>query len=132
MLTMLNNQLFFRQHQQIIKKNAYYIFLKISPLNYRDSICAIIQNWHTFIPWAYFHNLHRQGGCLACCGCTFESRWGCTDLCCAQRAQGVLPMRVGGATSQLDLASLTPLSVAICVLLQLGVPHWAASVYYCK
>ena len=19
---------------------------------------------------------HRQGGCLACCGCTFESRWG--------------------------------------------------------
>ena len=29
-------------------------------------------------------------------------------------AQGVLPMRVGGATSQLDLPSLTPLSVADC------------------
>ena len=29
-------------------------------------------------------------------------------------AQGVLPMRVGGATSQLDLPSLTPLSVAGC------------------
>ena len=28
--------------------------------------------------------------------------------------QGVLPMKVGGATSQLDLPSLTPLSVAGC------------------
>ena len=31
-------------------------------------------------------------------------------------------MRVGGATSQLDLPSLTPLSVAGCGQLQLGVP----------
>ena len=39
----------------------------------------------------------------------------CTDLYYARGAQGgVLPMRVGGATSQLDLPSLTPLSVAIC------------------
>ena len=38
----------------------------------------------------------------------------CTDLYYAQGAQGVLPMRVGGATSQLDLPSLTPLSVAGC------------------
>ena len=29
--------------------------------------------------------------------------------------QGVLPMRVGDATSQLDLPSLTPLSVAVVV-----------------
>ena len=36
----------------------------------------------------------------------------CTDLCYARGAQGVLPMRVGGATSQLDLPSLMPLSVA--------------------
>ena len=36
----------------------------------------------------------------------------CTDLYYARNAQGVLPMRVGGATSQLDLPSLTPLSVA--------------------
>ena len=43
-----------------------------------------------------------------------------------------LLMRVGGATSQLDLPSLTPLSVAGCGWLQLGVPHWAASVHYCK
>ena len=38
----------------------------------------------------------------------------------------------GGATSQLDLPSLTPLSVAGCGRLQLGVPHWAISVNYCK
>ena len=38
-------------------------------------------------------------------------------------------MRVGGATSQLDLPSLTPLSVAGCGRLQLGVPHWATSIY---
>ena len=38
----------------------------------------------------------------------------CTDLYYARGAQGVLPMRVGGATSQLDLPSLTPLFVAGC------------------
>ena len=74
---------------------------------------------------------HRQGSFLARCGCTFESSWGCTDLYYARGAQGVLPMRVGGATSQLDLSSLTTLSVAGCGWLQLGVPHWAASVHYC-
>ena len=37
-------------------------------------------------------------------------------------AQGVLPMRVRGATSQLDLPSVRPLSVAGCGRLQLGVP----------
>ena len=41
-------------------------------------------------------------------------------------------MRVGGATSQLDLPSLTPLSVASCGRLQLGVLYWATSVDYCK
>ena len=35
----------------------------------------------------------------------------CTDLYYARRAQGVLPNGVGDATSQLDLPSLTPLSV---------------------
>ena len=39
---------------------------------------------------------HRQGGCISCCGCTFESRWGCTDLNYAQGTQGVLPMMAGG------------------------------------
>ena len=38
----------------------------------------------------------------------------CTDLYYARGAKGVLPMRVRGATSQLDLPSLTPLSVADC------------------
>ena len=38
----------------------------------------------------------------------------CTDLYYARGAQGVLPMRVGGAISQLDLPSLTPLSIAGC------------------
>ena len=38
----------------------------------------------------------------------------CTDLYYARGAQGVLAMRVGGATSQLDLPSLTPLSIAGC------------------
>ena len=38
----------------------------------------------------------------------------CTDSYYARDAQGVLPIRVGGATSQLDLPSLTPLSVAGC------------------
>ena len=53
----------------------------------------------------------------------------CTDLFYARGAQVVLPMRVGGVYSQLDLSSLTPFSVASCDWLQLGVPHWAT---YCK
>ena len=55
-----------------------------------------------------------------------------TDLYYARGAQGVLPMRVGDATSQLDLSSLMPLSVAGCGRMQLGAPRWATSVYYCK
>ena len=41
-------------------------------------------------------------------------------------------MMLEGATSQLDLPSLTPFSVAGCGRLQLGVPYWATLVYYCK
>ena len=56
----------------------------------------------------------------------------CTDLYNARMRSGgtgtVLPMRVGSATSQLDLLSLTPLSVTDCVRLQPGVAHWATSV----
>ena len=47
-------------------------------------------------------------------------------------APGVLLMRVGGATNQLDLPPLTPLSVASGGRLQRGVRHLATSVYYCK
>ena len=39
----------------------------------------------------------------------------CTDLYYARGAQRVLPMRVGGATSQLDLPSRTPFTVAVVV-----------------
>ena len=41
-------------------------------------------------------------------------------------------MRVRDETSQLDLPSLTPLSVAGCGRLQLGIPHCATSVDQCK
>ena len=67
-----------------------------------------------FLSFLYPEWTHRQGGCLVCCGCTLDSSWGYTDLFYARCAQGVLPVRVGGATSQLILPSLTPLSVAGC------------------
>ena len=58
---------------------------------------------------------------------------GCTDLYCAGGALGVLPMRIGSATSQLDLPSLTPLSTAGCGQLQQGfLPHWDTLVDYWK
>ena len=44
------------------------------------------------------------------------------ELSLRRGAQWVLPMRVGGATSQLDIRSLTPLFIAGCGRLQLGVP----------
>ena len=67
-------------------------------------------------------------------GCKIESRlWlSCTDLHYARGTQGVLPMRVWSATSQLDLPSVAPLSAVGCGRLQLGVPNWATSVDYCK
>ena len=40
-------------------------------------------------------------------------------LCCARGVQGELPVRVVLTGSQLDLSSLTPLSVAGCGGLQL-------------
>ena len=46
--------------------------------------------------------------------------------------RGTALCRVGGATSELDLPLLTPLSVAGCGRLQLGAPHWATSVNYCR
>ena len=52
----------------------------------------------------------------------------CTDLyvLCASGTQGVLPCDGYGVTSsQLDLPSLTPLSVAGYGRLQLEAPHWA-------
>ena len=52
-------------------------------------------------------------------------------ILCTRRSGGTAH-EGGGVTSQLDLPSLTPLSVASCGRLQLGVIHWATSVDYCK
>ena len=46
--------------------------------------------------------------------------------------RGTALCRVRGATSQLDLPSLTPLSIAGCGLLQLRATYWVTSVNYCK
>ena len=54
------------------------------------------------------------------------------ELCNTWSSGGTALCRVEGATSQLDLPSLTPLSVAGCGRLQLGVFHYATSVNYCK
>ena len=53
-------------------------------------------------------------------------------VCNTWSSGGTALCRVGGVTSQLDLPSLTPVSVAGCGWLQLGAPHWATSVNYCK
>ena len=58
----------------------------------------------------------------------------CSPHCTVQYVElrGTALCRVGGETSQLDLPSLTPLSVAGCGRLQQGAPHWATSLNYCK
>ena len=53
-------------------------------------------------------------------------------VCNTWSSRGTALCRVEGATSQLDLLFLTPLSVAGCGWLQLGAPHWATSANYCK
>ena len=49
-------------------------------------------------------------------------------VCNTWSSGGTALCMVRDATSQLDLPSLTPLSVAGCGWLQLGAPHWATSV----
>ena len=75
--------------------------------------CPITLNVHSYPEWQ-----HMQGGCLACSRLQERIQavvaLRCTDLYYARGSQGVLPMRVGGATSQLYLPSLTPLYVAGC------------------
>ena len=84
-----------------------------------------------YIPWVALSFIpewpHRQGGCVACCGCTFDSAEVHWFILCTRRSGGTAH-EGGGATSQLELPSLTPLSVAGCGWLQLGVTQWAASV----
>ena len=83
---------------------------------------------------------HTQSGCIGKVvashveGCRVDPRLRLNRITLCKNSQGVLPMRVGGATSELDLRSLTPLSVASCGRLQLGIHHWATptSVDYCQ
>ena len=90
----------------------------------------------TFIDITYPEWPHRQ-----CIGLAFRSRTFAADsvqqvmwfaariaVCNTWSSGGIALCRVGGATSQLDLPSLTPLSIAGCGWLQLGAPHWATSV----
>ena len=88
-------------------------------------------------PLVYPEWPHRQGGCLACwrlqgynieCLAVAELH----RFIYARSVQGVLPMGLGSATSQLDLPSLTPFFIAGYGRLQLGVPQWATSVDYFK
>ena len=64
-------------------------------------------------------------------GCKIESRSYKSELyrfiLCTRRSGGTAHVG-GGTTSELDLPSLTSLSVAGYGRLQLGVPHWATSV----
>ena len=61
-------------------------------------------------------------------GCRFDSRLILHRfILCTRRSRGTA--HEGGVTAcQLDLPSLTQLSVAGCCRLQLGVAHWATSV----
>ena len=67
---------------------------------------------------------HRQGGCLACRSCKVDPScgWDCRIYTMHEALRGYCPWGWGCA-SQLDLPSLTPLSVTGCGRLQLGVPH---------
>ena len=53
-------------------------------------------------------------------------------VCNTWSSGGTTLCRVGGAISQLDLPSLTPLSVAVVVDCNQGHISWATSVNYCK
>ena len=80
---------------------------------------------------------HMQGGCLACMlkvARLQDPIQAVAELhrfiLCTRRSGGTAQEGVGCVTSQLDLSSLTPLSVAGYGRLQLEVPHWATSVDY--
>ena len=53
-------------------------FLSSSPL----SLIVLFQSW-LYPEWP-----HRQGGCLTCCGCTFESSWVHWFILYSRRSEG--------------------------------------------
>ena len=87
-----------------------------------------------FIPWVAAQSVRWSGtpkvarSLLTQCSksCDLQPSPHCTVQ--TWSSGGTVLCRVGGATSQLDLPSLTPLYVADCGWLQLGAPHWATSV----
>ena len=68
----------------LIKCEIHFAFLHLhSGFYYYDYVVTgvlrpfrLIWNFLLNFGRSYPEWLHRQGGCLACCGCTFESRWG--------------------------------------------------------
>ena len=112
------------------------LYLRLRTSNRRPNISNSMSSREQFIIQTDYHTYpewpNRQGSCLACWRLQVDFLWGCSDLYYAWGYQGVLPIRVWSETSQLVLPSLTPLSVAGCGRLQLGVTHWATSVDFCK
>ena len=75
---------------------------------------------------------HGQGGCLACCGCTFESRWGLHWFTPCKWRSGGSAYEGGGWDQSIGSTVSDAIVRSWLWFLQLGVPHWAASVHYCK
>ena len=101
----------------------------------RINVCLLygrVQGYYQWIPWVAAPAVrwsgilksHVRGG-LSAASLVISAR---IAVCNTWSSGGTALCRVGGATSQLDLPSLTPLSVAGCGWLQLGAPHWATSV----
>ena len=67
-----------------------------------------VNNFYSNPEWPHGQGSFRMSRCKV------NSLEGCTELYNARGAHGVLPMRVGGATSKLDLPSLALLSVVGC------------------
>ena len=82
------------------------------------------------VRWSGFPKVARSP--LAQCSKSCDLQPARIAVCNTWSSGGTALCRVGGATSQLNLPSLTPLSVADCGWLQLMAPPLATSVNYCK
>ena len=113
-------------HQNTNKLNKYVFLFDVlaARTEYTDNNVIIMFSMINYVVWPQW-----QGGCLPC--------WLLPDRFPAEAAliytmdEGALH-EMAGVTSQFDLLSLMPSYVAGCGRLQLLVPHWAASVDYCK
>ena len=124
----------------VLWRRPHHVWLISSWIQIRKSITCCYEHCHYQITWSWYSENfewpHRQ-----CVSLVFWSRTFAADsvqqvlwfvarivVCNTLSSGGTALCRVWGAISQLDLPSLTPLSVAGCGWLQLGVPHWATSV----